>query len=203
MTEHTRINLDDTLSGRASIDANWSSKKKAIVGAAAALFAVGAVSSGVWWAMSNRVPRLPRTADEAITIIASSQFDRLEEERQRQYSDEAGRLLRELSAEERRALFEDEANREALRKIREDRFDEMIRRFARGEEMARGPWRRGERPPFNPENVSPEDRDRFREEMRERMKEQLMSAAKTGNAQSNGLRSEMRKRFAQQGGRRG
>lgn len=211
MTEHTRINLDEAISPRAPIDANWSRRKKSIVGGVVAFFAVGAVSAGVWWTMSNRPPRLPRTADEAITILASSQFDRLDEERQRQYAAEAGRLLRELSPEDRRAMFEDEANREALRKIREDRFDELVRRFARGEEMDRGPWRRGERPPrpegerppFNPENISPEDRERFREMMRERINEQIMTAAQSGNAQSSGLRAEMMKRRAQSGGQRG
>lgn len=213
MTEHTRINLDEATESRAPIDANWSPRKKAIVGAVTAIVAVSAVSGGVWWTISNQPPRMPRSADEAITILASSQFDRLDEERQRQYAAEAGRLLRDLSPEDRRAMFEDEANREALRKIREDRFDEIVRRFARGEEMERGPWQRGERPPrpegeerrppFNPENISPEDRERMREQIRERINEQIMTAAQSGNAQSSGLRAEMMKRRAESGGQRG
>ncbi len=207
MTEHQRINLDEVTESRAPIDANWSPRKKAIVGGMAALAATSAVTAGVWWTMASQPPRLPRTADEAITLLASSQFDNLDEDRQRQYAAEAGRLMRELPQEERRALFEDETNRDAMRKVFEERMDEMVRRFARGESMDRGP--RGERPQRpegegegprpNREELTEEERQQRREEFRERMNEQIQANAQSGNAQSSGLRAEMMKRMRSSG----
>ncbi len=210
MTEHKRINLDEASESRAPIDANWSRRKKMTVGIVAAICATSAVSAGVWWTMASRPPRLPRTADEAVVLLASSQFDRLSEDRQRQYAAEAGRLMRELPDEERRALFQDESNRDAMRKVFEERMDEMVRNFARGEEMNRGRFPRGERPPraegeegrppFNPEEMTDEERQRRMDERKERMNEQILTNAQSGNAQSSGLRAEMMKRMTKSGG---
>lgn len=210
MNEHTRINLDEELAGRTPIDAGWSRKKKTIVGASAATIASAALAGGIWWSVAHRPPRLPRTADEAVALLASAKFDRLDEDRQRQYSAEAARLMRALPAEQRRALFQDESKRDAMRRLFQERLDDLARRYARGEDppFPGGPrqGRRGDgerRPPFNRKDMSPEDRAAMRDKMVEQINEQMAQQDKTGNTQDSGLRGEMFKRRAAQGGGRG
>lgn len=208
MTERTRINLDESISGRAPIDAAWSPRKKKIVAGLSIAMAASAALGGVWWTVATSAPRLPKTASEAVIAISSERFDRLDEARRRQYISEAARLLRDLSDEERRAMFQDEANRDVFRTLREERFDEVARAFARGERPNFGGFggprdgRRAEggRPGFDPANVTPEDRAARLEQMRERMTEQVASDAESGNAQEAGLRAEMNKRISRSGG---
>ena len=80
-------------------------------------------------------PGLPTSAQEAITVMASDRYDLLDAERKRQYLDETRRLMRALSEEERRALIEDGALRDAMRETRQDMMDERAREFARTGEM--------------------------------------------------------------------
>ncbi|RMH30390.1 MAG: hypothetical protein D6693_00570 [Planctomycetota bacterium] len=212
MTERARINLDEALAAaRTPIDAGWSKRKKIAVACASVGVALAALAGGASYHQLTRPPALPTTADEALAVLASDRFDRLDEERQRQYAAEAGRLLRALPPDQRRALARDEANREALAKTMQEMFDEVARRFARGQEPSAPPQeRRGPRegrPGFNPEDITPEQRAQMRERMVERLNEQMAQAAESGNAQDSGLRAEMMKRRAaqrqQRGGRRG
>lgn len=193
MTERKSL-LEDLEPARKPIDAAWSPRKKRLVGGVCAGASVAAVAAGVWAAAALRGPGLPDTAGEALAVMSSGRFESLPEERQRQYAAEAARLLRDLSPDERRAL-RDEADPEALRRLGQERFDEIARRIARGEDLPPRP-RRGERPPRPP-------REFDREAMRERIDEQVSENLESGNAQDSGLRGEMFKRFRQGGGGRG
>lgn len=196
-----RIDLDDAIAGRTTLDAHWSSRKKTSVTVAAVGIAVVVVGASVWFTLANQPPRLPRSVDEALMVLASAKFDHLDEERQRQYQAEASRLVRALSPEERRAMMEEAANREAMRRLWQERFDDIARRFARGEEnpfrRARdGNGQRGNRPEgrFDRENRTDENRQNRLEQFRDTMNERIASDAQTGNAQDEGLRAEMMKR---------
>lgn len=201
MTEHTRIVLDEQVGGRTPLDAGWSRKKKTIVGVTAASVAVAAVTVGAVVYVLTRPPSLPKSATEAVAMLTSEKFDQLDEGRKRQYTAEAGRLMRELSDEERRALFADESNRDAMRILREERFDELARRFARGEAPTFNPEqfrnrRDGEGPPaFVRENM-PRNREGFMDQLRS----QIADAAHTRGAHEKALQTEMAKRRSQAGG---
>jgi len=218
MTEHQRIDLDDALRqpGRRAIDADWSARRKMIVGAAAALVAAGAIGGGAWAYLRGRPPALPRTMNEALAVMESGRLDRLDPQRRAQYTAEARRILWSISDEDRRALFRDEANREALRALREQSFDDMAYRIARGDQIDWSEFGPRERPQLSEEdrkrmeemrqrveNMTPEEREKemarrmeeMRAEMTKRTKEQLSS----GNSQSGALRGEM----MQRGGRGG
>lgn len=200
-----RYDLDEAMAGRTTIDARWSPRKKKLVGVAASLVGVTAISASVWWTLRTRPPHLPRTADEAMTVLASSRFGQLDEDRQRQYQAEASRLVRQLADEDRRALLRDEANREAIRKLWQARFDDIARRFARGEETPFGRFRprggrRGDRTARDPDRKTMTDQERHerRDQLRDRINEQIAQNAQTGNAQDSGLRAEMMKRVTAQ-----
>jgi len=210
MTDHTRVSLDQAFAGRPTLDAGWSKRKKVVVAAASLTLAVGAVAGGAAYHLATRPPALPTSVDEAVAVLASDRFERLDEDRQRQYAAEAGRLLRDLPADQRRALFQDQATRDALAKVRQEMFDEIARRFARGEDLPTRPRRSDGaegRPTFNPQDMTPEERAAMRERMIQRLNEQFAEAAESGNAQDSGLRAEMMKRREKQvresGGRGG
>ncbi len=201
-----RIDLDAQLAeSRRPIDANWSAKKKMTVGAICGGAAIAALSGGVWAMVASRPPSLPRTPQEAVAVLSSDKWDNLSQDRRAQYMDEARRLVREMSEEERRKLMEDEKARQAFQQMREEMFDEMARRFARGEEM---PWQRqrpeGERPQPSQEQMrqwrerqeqmTDEERAQMRERMRDMMNARVDQQLAGGNPQSGALRGEMMKR---------
>lgn len=212
-----RINLDEQLAPeRKTIDADWSKKRKTLVGAGAGVLAIAAVSAGAFLMIRSQPPRLPTTAEEAIVVLGSAKYERLDSERKLQYATESARLLRELPPEERRELMRDDKNREALRQLMNEMMDDAAKRFARGDELEfpgfgfRGPPRgeRGERdgnregrerpggPPGDRENMTDEEREQRRAEMRERLGGRISNAIQSGNAQSTGLRGEMFKRMS-------
>jgi len=211
MTEHTRFNLGGASPSRQPLDASWSANKRQLVAGGAVLFAAAAVAAGVWWTVSTRPPKLPKTAQEAAAVLASAKFDRLDTERRLQYTAEAAKLFRALPDEERQAYFADKNNREAMQKIRKERFDEVARAFARGDKNPfarfRNGRRTGPRPTGDRQNISDEDRAKRRDQMRERIDEQMTADAESGNAQNAGLHEEMMKRRSTQrnsgGGGRG
>lgn len=200
MTERTRIVLEEQIGARKPLDAGWSKRKKLIVGVAAGSVAVAALAAGAIVHMTTRPPSLPKSATEAVAVLTSEKFDLLDEGRKRQYTAEAGRLMRDMSEEERRALFAEESNREALRILREERFDELARRFARGEAPTFNPEqfrnrRDGDGPPaFVRENM-PRDREGFMEQIRS----QIADTAHTKGAHEKALQTEMAKRRSQSG----
>ncbi|TVQ31355.1 MAG: hypothetical protein EA376_09595 [Phycisphaeraceae bacterium] len=213
-----RIDLDEQIeSSRRPLDATWSPKKKKIVACVCISAASLALFGGVFAAYATRTPPLPTTIDQAVAVMSSSAFDRLDPERRRQYAAEAQRLMSDLSWEERRELVSNEQAREAMRAMREEMFDDMARRIARGEQPDFSQWGprpgAGERRPpegerrWNPQEMSDEDREAMRERMREAMDNRMNEQVSSGNAQSGGLRSEMMKRGMRNrgagGGRRG
>ena len=219
-----RINLDEQLAPeRKTIDADWSKQRKTIVGVGAAVLAVSAVTAGAFLMIRAQPPKLPTTAEEAIVVLGSAKYERLDSERKLQYATESARLLRELPPEERREIMRDGENREALRQLMEEMMDDAAKKFARGEELEfqgfgfRGPPRgerdgnregreRPERPEGDRENMTEEEREQRRAEGRQRMANRFSNALQSGNAQSMGLRGEMFKRMMQSGqmpGRRG
>lgn len=211
MNQRKVYDLDaDTSGGRRPIDAGWSKKKKRIVGVSAAVLAISAAAGGAWTLYINTAPGLPTTADEAVATIGSARWDNLDADRKQQYMEETWRLTRDLPRERRRELFEDEKTRDAMRDAWRERMDEMIRDFARGEEMEWGPPggrrdrdgdedaerpQRRERPELTAEERA-ERMEAMRNAMNQRMNEQLSS----GNAQSGALRTEMFQRMRQGGG---
>lgn len=178
-------------------------KNKAVVATVCVVVSVGAIAGGLY-VRSNSAPlALPVNVDEAIAGLKSDAFSRMDDQRRRQYAFEAGKLMRELSEEEREAMREDEDLREAMRAARQDMLDEMVRKMARDEGMelpAFGPRGRG-RP--NPDEMTDEQREQMqerREQMRERIAEQLKDAWESGDAQSSGLRQEFFRSRAASGG---
>ena len=182
---------------------------KAMIGLACVVVSAGAIAGGIWLQRSQAPLAMPTSADEALDGLSSEAYQRMDDQRRRQYAFEAGRLLRdrfrEMTPEEREALREDEALREALERSRQDMFDEMVRRAARGEGMERPDWgRRGGEGRPDTDEMTPEQRERMeemRDRMRERIAEQLKSTWDSGDAQSTGLRQEFFKNMG--GGARG
>ncbi len=199
---HNVYNLDEAAKAesRKPIDASWSPAKKRMVAIACAVLATGAVGYGSWAMLSRMPPSLPKTADDALAVINSAKFARLDPERKQQYLEETMRLVRELPEEQRRNYWRDEKNREAFRKFMEERFDDAARRFARGETLPsmfpgggppRGPRPEGEtqRP-----QLTEEERAARLEQARNEANKRIGEQIKSGNAQSGGLRGEMMKR---------
>ncbi len=210
MSDHKRFDLDDAVNEpkRRPIDANWSPRKKAGVGVCAAVIAAAAIGGGAWAYMNNRTPALPRTMDQALAIMQSGKLDDMDPQRRAQYTAEARRVLWSLSDEDRRKLFEDENNRDAMRAIREQSFDDMAYRRARGEEMDWSEFGPRQRPEMSEEdrkrmeemrerweNMTPEEREAERakrmEEMRAEMVNRINEQFGSGNSQSGALRGEM------------
>lgn len=195
-----RYDLTDGLETRRPIDAGWSKRKKALVGGASVGLAAGALATAGVLLYNARPVGLPKTAQEAVEMMGSARFARLDEDRRAQYADEAARLIRELPQEERRAMMTDEESREALRTLREQMFDDLVRRYARGEELPRfGPppgerRERGEGERGRWQEMSEEDRAAAMERMRSMINERLDSQMSSGNAQTGALRGEMFKR---------
>ena len=222
MSEHKRIDLDAELNEgkRRPIDANWTPRKKAIVGGFAAIVAAGAVSAGAWAYMNNRTPSLPKNMNQALAVMQSGKLDQMDPQRRAQYTEEARRMLWALTDEERRKLFEDEKYREAMRAIREQTFDDMAYRMARGEEMDWSSFGPRQRPEMTEEqrkrmeemrerwaNMTPEEREKEMAERREQMRAEMVSRMNdqfgSGNSQSGALRGEMMSRGGGPGGRGG
>lgn len=198
--------------GRKTIDASWSPRKKKIIGGACVAGAVLVVGGGAWAMAATAPARLPRTAQEAVAVMASGKFKGMTSERKAQYTAEAGRLFREMSEEDRRAMFRDEKTREAMRAMMEERMTDAAKKFARGESLE-GIW--GQRPqgprpegrPERPEGERPqlteEERAQRMQQARDRMTQAMKDQVMTGNAQNGSLTGEMFKRMGAGGGRGG
>ncbi|HED53841.1 MAG TPA: hypothetical protein ENJ00_06530 [Phycisphaerales bacterium] len=116
---------------RRPVDADWTKRKRIVVGSAIALLACAAVGYGGFIAWQNRPVHLPTSAEQAIATINSGRVDRLGEDRKRQYFAEAARLMREVPEDKRRDLFTQE-NRDAMRQVMMEQMDTSIREIARG-----------------------------------------------------------------------
>ncbi len=191
MSEHQRFDLDEAAAGgRAPIDASWSKARKRGVAIGAVSLAALALSGGAWFAMAQQPPRLPQSAAEALEVMGSDRFDRLDDERKRQYASEARRLIRELPEEERRDAW-DEESEEARRAMREAWLDDMARRRARGEEIE-WPPRDMPRPDRRRwQEMSDEERQEMRRQMLAEIRARMAEAVESGNGQSSALRMEL------------
>lgn len=197
---------------RKPVDADWTKAKRLAVGTLAVVLALSAVGAGGYFLWQNRPVRLPRTAAEAVSVINSGRVDRLNEDRQRQYFDEAARLMRDVPEEDRRAMFRDEKSREAMREVMMEQMDHSMREIARGnstfEEWAqqmRSQWQnrrppdgqrrpdgeqRAERPEGAPEGERPSEADR-----RQQMLGRMESGFQNGDGQRMGLMMAFRQRM--------
>ena len=197
-----RIDLDQQLAhARAPIDAGWSKRKKTVVAAASVCVAALALGYGVWMTIAQRPPRLPTSAEEALKVMDSAKYDRLGEERKRQYASETRRLLQGLTAEERRALLQGEDNEDLRSTLRDQFVDDLARRVARGDEPEIPGFgadaRKRQRARWDA--LSDEEKEQRQREMKDRARERIADAIESGNAQSTGLRTEL---FKKMGGRR-
>lgn len=123
-------------------DIQWTPRNKRIAAIAGACLGLAVLAFGIWRTIEMQPPSMPKSYAEAIAVINNPEkFDRLDEMRKREYVEEAARLLDELPADERRALFMDEQARDAMFELRELQMEEMARRFARGEPL-QFPWMR-------------------------------------------------------------
>lgn len=171
---------------------------KTVVATVCVVVSAAAVGGGLWLRSGSAPLALPANADEAVAGLRSDAYGRMDDQRRRQYAFEAGKLLRErfeeMSEEERQAMREDEDLREALRAARDDMFEEMVRRAARGDGMERPQWGPpGGRQRPNPDEMTDEQREQMeerREAMRERIADQMRDMWDSGDAQSSGLRQE-------------
>jgi len=188
---------------RQAIDAGWSTKKKAVIAGVSIAVAAGALSAGLFAFGAGGPPPKPTNAQEAIAYIQSGKYENLDANRRREYARDAAALFFELSPEERREMLRDEELREELGQMRRDVMDDMVLRWARGEEieMPFGGGRppRGERPEGEDGERPQFDRAAMQERIRDSIQEQLSS----GDAQMSGLRGEMmRSRMGGGGGGR-
>ncbi|TVQ59824.1 MAG: hypothetical protein EA379_09845 [Phycisphaerales bacterium] len=201
MSERPIYDLDAAMAPRKTIDANWSTKKKAIVGTLAGVLGVAAASAGIWFATQSGPLPMPGNAEEAITGMTSARFDRMSDERQSAYRAEAARLMRDMSREERRALFQNEETRAAMERLMQERMAEMVRAMARGETPE---WMRG-MGGGRPERAERPEGERPAQMARPdpaQMRDRITSQFATGDAQTGSLMGEMFKR-GQRGGWRG
>lgn len=185
---------------RRPVDADWSKRKRVIVGVFAGVLAVGAIGAGAYYGWQLRPVTLPTTATEAVAVINSGRVDRLSPERQQQYYAEAARLLRDTPREQWRDMFS-EADREAIGRVFREQFEEGIREIARGnsspQDMMRNMWgggRPGGERPQRPEGERGErpegEEGPSRAERQQRFASRLQNSFQNGDAQSNGLMGE-------------
>lgn len=207
---------------RKSMDATWSKRKKLATTILACVCGGAALTFGVWKAWSMTAPGLPSTAKEAVAIINSARFDNLDDSRKEQYFEEASRLFRQLSDDERKALRDDPRFRDAMMKLREDEMDQRAEKFARGEkpdgpggdrpqpteeerkrwEQMRKEWEdRQAKMTDEEKKKAEEDRQQRQQERMKQMDQRIGNSINSGSAQKMGLRSEMMKRMG--GGRFG
>lgn len=213
---HTRVELAPVATPRVAIDANWSKGKRRAVAVGVSLAAVAALGAGVWMYLRSLPPAMPTTAEEAIAVMNSAAYKRLDGQRQQQYAAEAARLLIAVPEDQRAALRENPDARRAMREAMEKRMEDLAKRIARGEtlEMPRMPFGPGGpggpgapaggspggpagpgRGPGGPGRGGP-----MTNEMRERITGMIEGRIMTGNAQMTGLIGEMRERMRQQAG---
>jgi len=213
-------NLEDIkYNVRNAIDTNWSRHRRLIVGTGAVVVTVAALAFGIW-AMNALMPlHLPKTADEAVAVMNSPKFEHLDRERRAQYADAAARLLRDVPADQRRAMFGDEDARRAMMQAMRERMDDAALRLAMGAKledvMPQMPFgRRPGGPPGGPRdgarNAPPDDGQRpeptaeqreqwaqRRAEGAKRMMAHFANALQSGNTQRMALRMEMFQRMRQ------
>lgn len=200
--------LDISTEGqRKAIDADWTKRKKAAVAVGACLAAVVAAVAGVAVYRANAPVRLPRSADEAATVMASDRFDELPRDRQTQYANEAARLMQNLDESEVRTLFAEDpdAARAMVGRIFEARGREAMIARAYGEEVdframfegfrnLRGAMTGGR----DWESMTDQERRELMQErmaaMQERMQQEMAEQVNTGNPQDAAMRSAMRGR---------
>jgi len=183
---------------------------KNVVATVCVVISAGAIAGGLWLRASTAPLALPTNSEDALAGLTSNAYAKMDDQRRRQYAAEAMKHMRDMSPEERELMRErfqnEEEFREAMRRARQDMFDEMARRAARGAPMER-PEPRGDRPQRpDPSEMTDEQREQMRERMeamRERMTQAMKDSWDTGDAQSSGLRQEMFKNRGPGGGRRG
>ncbi|MEL6330210.1 MAG: hypothetical protein AAFR38_11155 [Planctomycetota bacterium] len=206
-----RIDLGGPSTPRQAIDANWSKGKKIGVGVTVGVLALAGLGFGGFMAWENRPVSLPNSVDEAVTVMASSRYDNLDEERQRQYALHAASLLEAMSEEERRAVFEgwreSEEIREAMGEVWRQRSNEFMRQLARNEaniEQFMQGFRQGGRGfRGGGDGNRPEPTDEQRQQRAEEIGQRMADAFNSGNGQENALRQEMGKAMRSLGMGRG
>lgn len=123
----------------------WTPKRKKIAAVALCLVSFCGLGLGAWVMIRMQPPTLPQTAEEAMAVMKSAKFDRLDPSQKEEYENEANKLMANLPWEQRRELFKED--RETMEKLMERNFEEMAKKFARGEQPEfpfGGP--RGDRP---------------------------------------------------------
>lgn len=187
--DRTPFVIDDR--PRLAIDASWSPKKKALVAGLSLAATAGAVFGGLSLWNLNAPPPRPESAAEAVAFIQSGRYEKLDADRRRSYARDASTLLRNASEEERRELMSDPELREHLGDLRRDVMDDMVLRWAKGEEVE-NPFA-GMRPPRREDGENQERPEGMpsRSEMQQMARQRIAENSASGNAQMSGLRGEM------------
>lgn len=193
------------------------------------LVAVGVLSGGGYWWWLNTPPAMPQTADQAKSLLTSARFRQLSPERQEDYLERIRELLRDVPADERRALmrdlFRDEQTRETMFETMREQMVMRARRFAVADEAEQklminqmivqmqamramfGGGRRGgdDANETRPEPTAEEqaEREQRRAERRQEMNRRVEQEAATGNPQDTELVVSMMRAVRQEMQRRG
>lgn len=115
---------------------DWTQKQRKIAAIAGCCMCFGLLAAAVWFAMWMQPPGLPTTADEAIKVMNSSKFERLDEQRKDEYTEAAMALFANLPPDQRRDLFRNEESREQMRKAFERQMEEGLRKWAKGDQQS-------------------------------------------------------------------
>ncbi len=183
------------------------------------LVASGVLGAGIYVTRLVTPPPMPQTIDDALAVIKSPRFTRLPVDRKLSYAERFRQLVRDLDEQQRRQLWEqfrqDEALRQAQRDLMQQMMIERARQFAMAGEAqrqqildqfigrmqaGRGRWGgRGDR------ERTPEEQQR-RDQWRDRMMTSMQERAATGNPQHDAYVGEffkaMRSRRAELGSNR-
>lgn len=182
---------------------DWSptQKKFGAVGLAAAAIAV--LVGGAWLARQWVPPSMPRSFAEGASVIQTGRINNLDDLRRADYYRELAKMWPNLSEDERNRWRSDPAYEKVMEQIREQNMDDFAKRVARGEEklpafgqppgqppaQAR-PGETAQRPADRP--AGNRNAGRNSEQRRAAIVNRIGGRIMSGNAQSNGLRSEMR-----------
>jgi len=164
--------------------------------------------AGIYFTWLITPPAMASTPEDALATLNSPRFEWLPRERQSDYIQHAGRLLSDLSDEDRRAMFRkmrtDESMRQAMRTVRRDSMIQRYRELANASQAERNAELDrmiAQMKQFAAQRGSGEGRprpqrqresgDEHRGDRRGRMQQFVQNRVQQGNPQGGAMRLEM------------
>lgn len=168
--------------------------------------AIGVLLGG--WLLQRALspPGLPRTAEEALRVVGSDRFERLDHERRSQYLAESVRLLARLPDGEKGRMYEDERYKSLFDDLELAMLDDAARSYARGDDPKKmwsdlkkdgdpPPRKKGEPGRGSSGAKGDAAKGSSSDDALERKIEYFTVGIQSGNPQSIGLQIEMYKRM--------